>query len=232
MKPPHPPNKTPLLLKENQCEAKCREGEKDLRGGMVSDVLARGSTPDFSRRGWSNGGKNQNQKKCDFWGFSNKAPKETRTKNWLTSKKSHAEFSSLKAVTFGCTLFGRTTRLGYTSTTKNLQSVLNTPKNQATQKNTCQSFQAPKNPESKSSNPKNSLHHPRQLKSGVPPPTPPPPFHWTLRYTLLYSCSNLAAISCRCLLVRAPRIAIIASSSLPVIDRKRKKQRQRARIFK
>ena len=51
VKPPHPPNKTPLLLKENQCEAKSREGEKDLRGGMVSDVLARRSTPDFSRRG-------------------------------------------------------------------------------------------------------------------------------------------------------------------------------------
>jgi len=64
------------------------------------------------------------------------------------------------------------------------------------------------------------------------PTTPPPFLHWTLRYTLLYSCSNLAAISCRCLLLRAPRIAIIASSSLPVIERKRKKQRQRARIFK
>ena len=171
------------------------------------------------------------QKNPIFWGFQTKPQKRPGPKIELTSKKSHAEFSSLKALTFGRTLFGRTTRLGYTSTTKNLQSVLNTPKNQATQKNTCQSFQPLKNPESKSSNPKNSLHHSRQLKSGVPPP-PPPPFHWTLRYTLLYSCSNLAAISCRCLLVRAPRIAIIASSSLPVIDRKRKKQRQRARIFK
>ena len=107
-----------------------------------------------------------------FGGFQTKPQKRPRPKIELTSKKSHAEFSSFKAVTFGCTLFGRTTRLGYT---KNLQSVLNTPKNQATQKNTCQSFQPPKNPESKSSNPKNSLHHPRQLKSGVPHPPPPPP---------------------------------------------------------
>ena len=36
--------------------------------------------------------------------------------------------------------------------------------------------------------------------------------------TLLYSCSNLAAISCLCLLVRDPSTAIIASSSLPVIE--------------
>ena len=36
--------------------------------------------------------------------------------------------------------------------------------------------------------------------------------------TLLYSCSNLAAISCRCLFVRDPSTAIIASSSLPVIE--------------
>ena len=122
--------------------------------------------------------------------------------------------------------FRRITRLGYTGTTTDLQCFEHPKKY-------LPNFPAPKNPESKSSNPKNSLHHPRQLKSGVPPPpTLPPPFHWTLRYTLLYSCSNLAAISCRCLLVRAPRITIIASSSLPVIDRKRKKQRQRARIFK
>ena len=36
--------------------------------------------------------------------------------------------------------------------------------------------------------------------------------------TLLYSCSNLAAISCRCLFVRDPSTAIIASSSLPVVE--------------
>ena len=114
------------------------------------------------------------QKNPIFGGFQTKPQKRPGPKIELTSKKSHAEFSSLKAVAFGCTLFDRTTRLGYTSTTKNLQSVLNTPKNQATQKNTCQSFQPQKNPESKSSNPKNSLHHLRQLKSGVPPPPPPP----------------------------------------------------------
>ena len=56
---------------------------------------------------------------------------------------------------------------GYTGTTKNLQSVLNTQKspdlNQATEKNTCQisrnwKFQTPQK----------SFDHPRHLKSGVP----------------------------------------------------------------
>ena len=38
------------------------------------------------------------------------------------------------------------------------------------QKNTCQIFLPKKIPKSKISNPKNSLDHPRHLKSGVPPP--------------------------------------------------------------
>ena len=73
----------------------------------------------------------------------------------------------------------RTTRPGYTDTTKILQIVLNTRKNlylnQATQKNTCQIF-LPKNiPGWKISTPpphKKSFDYPRHLKSGVPPPPP------------------------------------------------------------
>ena len=42
--------------------------------------------------------------------------------------------------------------------------------NQATQKNTCQSFVPKKIPESKISNPKKPFDHPRHLKSRVPPP--------------------------------------------------------------
>ena len=121
--------------------------------------------------------------------------------------------------------FCRTAQLGSTGTNTDLQSVLNTQKNQATKTNTCHIF-LPKKARNVKVQTQKLLSHPCQLKSGLPPPPPPPPppLRWTPRYTLLYSCSNLAAISCRCLLVRAPRIAIIASSSLPVIDRKRKKQ--------
>ena len=118
--------------------------------------------------------------------------------------------------------FRRITRLGYTGTTTNLQCFEHP-------KYICQIFLPQKTRNLKVQTQKT----PCIIRVNWNPEYPPlPPFHWTLRYTLLYSCSNLAAISCRCLLVRAPRIAIIASSSLPVIDRKRKKQRQRARIFK
>ena len=116
--------------------------------------------------------------------------------------------------------FRRITRLGYTGTTTNLQCFEHP-------KYICQIFLPQKTRNLKVQTQKT----PCIIRVNWNPEYPPP-FHWTLRYTLLYSCSNLAAISCRCLLVRAPRIAIIASSSLPVIDRKRKKQRQRARIFK
>ena len=119
--------------------------------------------------------------------------------------------------------FRRITRLGYTGTTTNLQCFEHP-------KYICQIFLPQKTRNLKVQTQKT----PCIIRVNWNPEirSTPPPFHWTLRYTLLYSCSNLAAISCRCLLVRAPRIAIIASSSLPVIDRKRKKQRQRARIFK
>ena len=119
--------------------------------------------------------------------------------------------------------FRRITRLGYTGTTTNLQCFEHP-------KYICQIFLPQKTRNLKVQ----TQRTPCIIRVNWNPeyPPPPSPFHWTLRYTLLYSCSNLAAISCRCLLVRAPRIAIIASSSLPVIDRKRKKQRQRARIFK
>ena len=119
--------------------------------------------------------------------------------------------------------FRRITRLGYTGTTTNLQCFEHP-------KYICQIFLPQKTRNLKVQ----TQRTPCIIRVNWNPeyPPPPPPFHWTLRYTLLYSCSNLAAISCRCLLVRAPRIAIIASSSLPVIDRKRKQQRQRARIFK
>ena len=120
--------------------------------------------------------------------------------------------------------FRRITRLGYTGTTTNLQCFEHP-------KYICQIFLPQKTRNLKVQTQKTPCIIRVNWNPEYPPP-PPPPFHWTLRYTLLYSCSNLAAISCRCLLVRAPRIAIIASSSLPVIDRKRKKQRQRARIFK
>ena len=153
----------------------------------------------------------QKSKPQKFPRASNKTPQNTWTKHWIDLKKNPMPN------------FCRTTRLGYMGTTTNLESVLNT------QKNTCQIFLTPKNPESKSSNPKTPCIIRVNWNPEYPPP---PPLRWTLRYTLLYSCSNLAAISWRCLLVRAPRIAIIASSSLPVIDRKRKKQRQRARVFK
>ena len=63
-------------------------------------------------------------------------------------------------------------RPGYTSTTTNLQIVLNTQKNpylnQTAQENTCQIFLAKKIPESKISNPPNILRSSRHLKSGVP----------------------------------------------------------------
>ena len=118
--------------------------------------------------------------------------------------------------------FRRITRLGYTGTTTNLQCF-------EYPKYICQIFLPQKTGNLKVQTQKTPCIIRVNWNPEYPPP---PPFHWTLRYTLLYSCSNLAAISCRCLLVRAPRIAIIASSSLPVIDRKRKKQRQRARIFK
>ena len=119
--------------------------------------------------------------------------------------------------------FRRITRLGYTGTTTNLQCFEHP-------KYICQIFLPQKTRNLKVQTQKTPCIIRVNWNPEYPPP--PRPFHWTLRYTLLYSCSNLAAISCRCLLVRAPRIAIIASSSLPVIDRKRKKQRQRARIFK
>ena len=119
--------------------------------------------------------------------------------------------------------FRRITRLGYTGTTTNLQCFEHP-------KYICQIFLPQKTRNLKVQTQKTPCIIRVNWNPEYPPP--PPAFHWTLRYTLLYSCSNLAAISCRCLLVRAPRIAIIASSSLPVIDRKRKKQRQRARIFK
>ena len=119
--------------------------------------------------------------------------------------------------------FRRITRLGYTGTTTNLQCFEHP-------KYICQIFLPQKTWNLKVQTQKTPCIIRVNWNPEYPPP--PHPFHWTLRYTLLYSCSNLAAISCRCLLVRAPRIAIIASSSLPVIDRKRKKQRQRARIFK
>ena len=71
----------------------------------------------------------------------------------------------------------RTTRPGYTDTTKILQIVLNTRKNlylnQATQKNTCKNFPTQKHPGMENFNtppPKKSFDYPRHLKSGVPPP--------------------------------------------------------------
>ena len=118
--------------------------------------------------------------------------------------------------------FRRITRLGYTGTTTNLQCFEHP-------KYICQIFLPQKTRNLKVQTQKTPCIIRVNWNPGYPPL---PSLRWTLRYTLLYSCSNLAAISCRCLLVRAPRIAIIASSSLPVIDRKRKKQRQRARIFK
>ena len=63
-------------------------------------------------------------------------------------------------------------RLGYMGTIRNLQIVLNTPKNsylnQTTQKNTCQNFPARKNPEIENFKPKKSFDRPCHLKSGVP----------------------------------------------------------------
>ena len=57
--------------------------------------------------------------------------------------------------------------------TTNLPIVLNTQTDpyliQATQKNTCQTFLLKEIPKSKISNPKKFFHHPRNLKSGVPP---------------------------------------------------------------
>ena len=66
----------------------------------------------------------------------------------------------------------RTWQPGYASTPKNLQIVLNTPKNpylnQAIRKNTCQNF-LPKNLGIKNFKPKKSFNHPCHLKYGVPP---------------------------------------------------------------
>ena len=71
-----------------------------------------------------------------------------------------------------------TTQLGYAGTMTNLQIVLDTPKNpylnQANQKNTCQNFPTPKNPEIENLKPQKSLDHPCHLKSRVPPPPTPP----------------------------------------------------------
>ena len=71
-----------------------------------------------------------------------------------------------------------TTRPGYAGA--NPQIVLNTPKNpylnQATQKNTCQTFPTQKNPEIENFKPQKPFDHPCHLKSGVQPP--PGPFYF------------------------------------------------------
>ena len=66
-----------------------------------------------------------------------------------------------------------TTRPEYAGTITNLKVVLNTHKNpylnQALQKNSCQKFSYPKNPEIKYFKPEKSFDYPSHLKSGVPP---------------------------------------------------------------
>ena len=66
-----------------------------------------------------------------------------------------------------------TTRPEYAGTIINLKVVLNTHKNpnlnQALQKNSCQKFSYPKNPEIKYFKPEKSFDYPFHLKSGVPP---------------------------------------------------------------
>ena len=101
-----------LLIKLRFCSrkisTKSREGKRDLRCGIVSDVLARGSTPDFRWRGWSNGGKNQNPKNSlGLQTKPQKIPGPTEKLNWPQKDP--------------LPNFRRITRLGYTGTTTNLQ---------------------------------------------------------------------------------------------------------------
>ena len=70
--------------------------------------------------------------------------------------------------------FCRTAQLGSTGTNTDLQSVLNTQKNQATKTNTCHIF-LPKKARNVKVQTQKLLSHPCQLKSGLPPPPPPPP---------------------------------------------------------
>ena len=72
-----------------------------------------------------------------------------------------------------------TTQPGYAGTMTNLQIVLDTPKNpylnQANQKNTCQNFPTPKNPETENLKPQKILRSSLSLEIQSSPPSPPPP---------------------------------------------------------
>ena len=141
-------------------------------GSQTCDILVTspgewgggGGIPDFKWQGWSNGAKNQNPEKS--LGLSTNPKKSPDQK--LTPQISHAEFLSLenlqKEKPVWLYLNRRTTWLGYTGSTTNLQIVLNSQKNpclnQATQENTCQIFLSKKIPKSKISNPKKFLDHP------------------------------------------------------------------------
>ena len=79
--------------------------------------------------------------------------------------------------------FCRTAQLGSTGTNTDLQSVLNTQKNQATKTNTCHIF-LPKKARNVKVQTQKLLSHPCQLKSGLPPPPPPPSLAASLDATL------------------------------------------------
>ena len=142
---------------------------------MTWMVAPGGVTPDFKWQGWSNGGKNQNPKKS--------LGLQTNAKNSLdqilSPQKSHAEFPSHKNFQRNYTARIRrdhTQELSHAGTITTLQIVWNTQKNpylnQPTQKNTCQNFSTPKNPQIENFTPIKILHHPCHLKSRVPPPPP------------------------------------------------------------